>query len=102
MPEEVTPPQFPLSLSATLRQHFAHIHTSLTLPTNVAANSAVQDNTAVELPLPKAEGSTYCPVFTEHTNRCTFTECLLNNYYLILELSLKIVDKIQQIFPLNT
>jgi hypothetical protein len=76
MLEEVTPPQFHLILSAKLRQHFAPIHTSLTLPTNVAANIAVQENTAVELPLPKAEGSTYCSVFTEHTKRCTFTDCL--------------------------
>jgi hypothetical protein len=70
MLEEVTPPQFSfLSLSATLRQHFALTHTSLTLPTTVAANTAVQENTAMELPLPKAEGSTYCPVIAKHTNK---------------------------------
>jgi hypothetical protein len=78
MPEEVTSPQFPLSLSlsATLRQHFALIHTSLTLHTNVAANSDVQENTAVELPLPKAAGRPYGAVFTELPNRSSFPDCL--------------------------
>jgi hypothetical protein len=79
MLEEVTPSQFsPLSLSATLRHHSAltHSHTSLTLPTTVTVNIAVQENTAVELPLPTAAGSTYCTVCTEHTNRCTFTDWL--------------------------
>jgi hypothetical protein len=30
----------------------------------------------MELPLPKAEGSTYCPVIAKHTNKWTFTDCL--------------------------